>query len=178
MGQPAALKQESTLNPDYLPLVAEVAVALAGFGSLAGLIGRRGSSESPEVDAGRLRGMLERALAVAVLALLPMALGQFPVPDPVVWRTCAAVAFVASPAMNWSLIYRLRQLPNYAPGAAYFVSSQVTLALQLSLLTAGFLDVVPLASAYGLALLMELCTTGGMFLRVVASITSARSPAA
>ena len=55
------------MNPEYLPLVAEIGAALAGFGSLAGVIGRRGSLDSPEVDAGRLRGMLERALAVVLL---------------------------------------------------------------------------------------------------------------
>ena len=162
------------MNPDYLPLVAEIGAALAGFGSLAGLIGRGSSSESPEVDAGRLRGMLERALAVVLLALLPMALAQFPISDDAVWWSCGAIVFIASPAMNWSVIYRLRRLPNYAPGTAYFISSQVNLALELSLLTAGFLDAVPLASAYGFALLIELCSAGGMFLRVVASITSTR----
>ena len=165
-------RQESKLNPDYLPLLAEIGAALAGFGSLAGLIGRRGSSESPEVDAGRLRGMLERALAVVLLALLPLALGQFPISDAAVWRSCGAMVFVASPGLNWSLIYRLRRLPNYAPETAYLLSSQVNLALELSVLAAGFLGLVPLASAYGLALLLQLSTAGGMFLRVIASITS------
>ena len=118
--------------------------------------------------------MLERALAIVMLALLPMALGQFPFSDDVVWRSCGVVVFIASPALNWTLIYRLRQLPNYAPGAAYFISSQIGLALELSVLVAGFLGAVPLASAYGLALLIELTTAAGMFLRVVASITSDR----
>ena len=84
------------------------------------------------------------------------------------------ILFLAAPTLNWSLIYRLRRLPDYAPGTAYFVSSQVILALELSALAAGFLGFVPLASAYGLALLLELCIAAGMFLRVVASITSAR----
>ena len=123
--------------------------------------------------------MLERALSVVLLALLPMALGQFPIPEGVLWWSCGAIVFVASPALNWSLIYRLRKLPNYAPGTAYFISSQVNLAVELSVLAAGFLGQIPLASAYGLALLLELSTAGGMFLRVVASITSTRDrPAA
>ena len=102
------------------------------------------------MDAGRLRGMLERALAVVVLALLPMALSQLPISSDYVWQGCVALVFVASPALNWSLIYRLRQLPNYAPGATYFLSSQVGLALELSVLAAGFSGAVPLESAYGL----------------------------
>ena len=72
-----------------------------------------------------------------------MALGQFPVTDDIVWRICGTIAFVASPTLNWSLVYRLRQLPNYAPGTAYFVSSQVILAVELSVLAAGFLGRVP-----------------------------------
>ena len=84
------------MNPDYLPLVAEIGAALAGFGGLAGLIGRQGSSESPEVDAGRLRGMLERALVIVLLALLPMALGQFALSDAAVWWICAISAWSCS----------------------------------------------------------------------------------
>ena len=122
--------------------------------------------------------MLERALSVVLLALLPMALGQFPIREGVVWHGCAAIVFLASPGLNWSLIYRLRRLPNYAPGAAYFISSQVVLALELSVLAAGFLGFVPLASAYGLALLLELSTAAGMFLRVVASISLDRNRSA
>jgi len=119
--------------------------------------------------------MLERALAVVLLALLPMALGQFSIADGVVWGSCAAILFFASPALNWSLLYRLRQLPNYAPGTAWLVSSQVNLALELSVLAAGFAGLVSLPSAYGFALLLELSTAGSMFLRVVASITSTRT---
>lgn len=119
--------------------------------------------------------MLERALTVVLLALLPMALRQFPIPDIAVWRICAAAAFVAAPTLNWSQIHRLRRLPGYAPGAAWFLSSQVNLVIQLSVLTAGFLGTVPLAAAYGLALLVELAAAGGMFLRVVASITTSRA---
>ncbi len=116
--------------------------------------------------------MLERSLGIVLLALLPMALGQFPISENAVWWSCGALAFVTSPALNWSLLYRLRRLPSYAPGRAWLISGQVNLALELSVLVAGFVGLVPLASAYGLALLIELSTAGGMFLRVVASITA------
>lgn len=139
------------------------------------MIGRRASSDSPEVDAGRLRGMLERALAVVLLALLPMALGQFPISGSVVWLTSGGILFVASPALNWSLLYRLRQLPSYRPGRSWVVSAQLTLAIELALLVAGFFGRIPLESAYGMALLLELFTVAGMFLRVVASITASRT---
>ena len=69
--------------------------------------------------------------------------------------------------------------PTYLAETTILVSSQAILALELSVLAAGFLGFVPLSSAYGLALLLELSTATGMFLRVVASITSVRSqPAA
>jgi len=116
--------------------------------------------------------MLERTLAIVLLALLPMALGQFPISENVVWRSCAAIAFAAAPTSNWSLLYRLRKIPSYAPGRAWILWGQGSLALGLSVLVAGFLGLVPLASAYGLALLIELASAGGMFLRVIASITT------
>ena len=164
------------MNPDYLPLVAEIGAALAGFGGLAGLIGRQGSSESPEVDAGRLRGMLERALVIVLLALLPMALGQFALSDAAVWWICAIALFLLAPFLNWSQIFRLRRLPNYAPGKLYFASAQLSMVVQLAVLCAGFAGYVSLPAAFGIALLIELSLAGGQFLRIVASITSARNP--
>ncbi|MDJ0788068.1 MAG: hypothetical protein QNK05_14760 [Myxococcota bacterium] len=122
--------------------------------------------------------MLERALCIVLLALLPLALAQFPISEIWLWRFCGALAFVLMPTLNWTLIHRLRQLPNYAPGRSYFLSSQINLAFELGVLAAGFFGLVPLAAAYGLALLLELVTVGGMFLRVIASITlSARTSA-
>lgn len=162
------------MNPDYLPLIAEIGAAVAGFGGLAGLIGRQRSAESPEVDAGRLRGMLERALIVVLLAMLPLALGQFPMPDATVWWICAVLLFVASPVMFWSQRRRLSRLPNYAPGLLWLASAWFNLLVQLGVLSAGFAGYVPLSAAFGLALLIELVIAGSQFLRVIASVTSAR----
>lgn len=162
------------MNPEYLPLVAEIGIAIVGFGGLAGLIGRGSSSESPQIDAGRLRGMLERALTIVALALLPMALGQFPISDAAVWWSSAAILFVGAPYLSWSQRLRLRRLPNYTPGKLWLASAQINLIVQLGLLSAGFAGYVPLAPAYGFALLIELAVAGGQFLRVVASITSVR----
>ena len=112
---------------------------------------------------------------MVLLALLPLALGQFALSDAVVWWSCATVLLVLAPVLNWSQIIRLRRLPNYAPGILYFASAQISMMFQLGVLGAGFAGYISLAAAYGLALLIELSLAGGQFLRVVASITSARS---
>jgi hypothetical protein len=47
---------------DALFTVAELAIAFAGFASLAAVIGRRHGGDRPEIDALRLRNMLEASL--------------------------------------------------------------------------------------------------------------------
>ena len=64
-------------DADYFLTIAELAVALAGFGGLAALIGKRPGAESARVDAGRLRAMLEHSLATMILAVFPVALARF-----------------------------------------------------------------------------------------------------
>jgi uncharacterized protein (DUF2062 family) len=118
--------------------------------------------------------MLERSLAVVLLALLPMALGQFPLTDEQVWRSCSGVLFVTAPAMFWSQRRRLRRLTNYAPGTLWLLSGRTNVAIQLGVLGAGFVGYVPLPAAFGVALLIELIIAGGQFLRVIASVTSGR----
>ena len=50
---------------ESLSLVAELAIALAGFASLVAIIGRRQARDDATMDAIRLRGMLESSLVAA-----------------------------------------------------------------------------------------------------------------
>jgi hypothetical protein len=60
------------VNIEYLFTIAEVAVALAGFSALVGIVGRRVGRSDPRIDAFRLQLMLEASLFVAALALFPV----------------------------------------------------------------------------------------------------------
>ena len=59
-------------STDSLHLIAELAVAFAGFASLVAVIGRRQGRDYPHWDAARLGSMLETSLLVIAFSLLPL----------------------------------------------------------------------------------------------------------
>jgi len=165
------------LDTEFFFTIAELSVALAGFGSLASLIGRQSGSESAAVDAGRLRGMLDRSLSVMILSIFPVSLTHFELPSGIVWGVSAVLFAVLAPLLFWMPIRRLRQLPEYRPGFAYRLSAYASLAVTLGLLLSGLVGVLPLIPAYGVALVVELAVAAGMFLRVASSIMGSHIPA-
>lgn len=60
-----------TVLQERLSLVAELAIALAGFASIVAIIGRRQGRDSPAIDAIRLQWMLGLSLFTTACALLP-----------------------------------------------------------------------------------------------------------
>ena len=166
------------MDDDYFLTIAELAVALAGFGSLAALIGRRSGGESAAVDAGRLRAMLERSLTAMILAVLPVSLGRFELAQHWVWGTPAVLYAVAAPYLHIAPIRRMRRDPNYRPGIAYMLSGWVALIFTLGLLFAGLAGLIPLRPALGLALVIELSVAASMFLRVASSLMAGHQPPA
>jgi len=166
------------LDTDFFLTIAELSVALAGFGSLASLIGRRSGAESAAVDAGRLRGMLERSLSLMILSIFPISLTYFELPSGIVWGGSGVLFAVSAPLLFWLPIRRLRKLPEYKPSFAYRLSGQVGLAVTLGLLVSGLLGALPLVPAYGVALVVELGVAAGMFLRVASSLMGSHSPPA
>ena len=166
------------LGTEFFLTVAELSVALAGFGSLASLIGRQPGAESAAVDAGRLRGMLERSLSVMLLSIFPVSLTSFELPSDIVWRVSGAIFFVAAPLLFWLPVRRLRRLPEYQPSFAYRSIGRIGLAVTLGLLVSGFIGALPMMPAYGIALVIELAIAAGMFLRVASSLMGSHSPPA
>lgn len=166
------------MDSDYLLTIAELAVALAGFGSLAALIGRRTGTESAAVDAGRLQAMIEHSLATMILAVLPVSLARFEFPQIVVWGVPSFLFAIAATYLQLSPVRRLRRIPEYQPGLAYRLSGPLALALIVALLFAGLLEIIPLQPAYGLALLVELAIAATMFLRVASSLMAGHEPPA
>ena len=76
---------------DFLFLIAELAVALAGFSAVIGVLSVRPGTSDVRVDGLRLQVMLETSLFVAAAVLLPVLLDHFDIGSPTVWRTSSAV---------------------------------------------------------------------------------------
>ena len=158
------------LDSDYFLTIAELAVALAGFGSLAALIGRRSGPESAAVDAARLRMMVEHSLATMLLAVLPVSLARFDLSPHFVWVTSGVIFAISTPCVFWAGFRRVARIRDYNPGLAYRVSGLALLILTPCILVAGLGGLIPLGPAYGLALVVQLSVASLTFLRVASSL--------
>lgn len=147
---------------------AEIAVALAGFTGLVGVLGKRESGDSREIGWIRLRTMLEVALRNAALALLPIPFLGMTSSETVVWRIASGVYLVTVLAL---LLFRRRQARLATLGQA--LSGRFLSLLPLSLLAcvANILGMGgPHAFAlYFLSLLLGLITAGMLFVSAAAS---------
>jgi hypothetical protein len=121
--------------------------------------------------------MLEDSLATMILAVLPIALARFAIPDGVVWGTCSVLFILVVPYFWWSQIRRMRPLPTYQPSITYQITGRVIRLATVGLLVTGLSGVVALVPAYGLALVFELFLAAGMFLRVASSLIASHEPA-
>ncbi len=90
---------------ESLSLVAELAIALAGFASIVAIIGRRQARDDATMDAIRLRGMLEFSLLAAAFALLPLLPFHAGLSENSTWRLCAGV-FGAAGGMYTFVVLR------------------------------------------------------------------------
>ena len=122
--------------------------------------------------------MLERSLTAMILAVLPVSLGRFELPEHLVWGAPAVLFAVAAPYLHIAPVRRMRRDPSYQPGLAYRLSAWVALALTLGLLFAGLANLIPLQPAFGLALVIELSVAATMFLRVASSLMAIHQPPA
>jgi hypothetical protein len=79
---------------EHLFTISQIAVAFAGFASLATVLGHRSRPQSA-LDAARLRVLLLYSLPVAFLALLPGLFAHYGLDEPRNWRAaCAVLALV------------------------------------------------------------------------------------
>ena len=95
---------------ELYPVIAQIAGAFAGFGSLASGLGQRRGGDDARMDAYRLENMLVASLSATLLALLPATLaGLLPVES---WsvRVSAFVAEVAILIYAPIAIMRARKL--------------------------------------------------------------------
>jgi hypothetical protein len=162
---------------ESLSLVAELAIALAGFASIVTIIGRRQARDDAAIDAAALRGMLESSLIAAGFALLPLVPFHAGLSEPATWRVCGAVFAVAGGLYGFFAARRLSRIPGYfgrsqgffRPGSASWlaVSFGLTGSACIGLLAAALGWLPKPEVAYLCALYAFLSLSGLLFLRLV-----------
>jgi hypothetical protein len=148
--------------------LAEIAVALAGFTGIVGVLGRRGEATSGAISWLRLRTMLEIALRNAAFALLPLPFLEFPLAEPLIWRIGSGAYLVTL------LVYVLVQRRRDHASAVPTLTGPLLILLPISVL-ACVANVLGLSGPYAfsfylLSLLLGLFTGGMLFLSVAATI--------
>jgi hypothetical protein len=162
---------------ETLHVVAELAVAFAGFASLVSILGVRRGRDAPEIDALRLRGMLETSLLVAAFALVPILAHESGLAVTLAWRVSAG-CFAFSVACVFIVQKRRQKAATPATGyrAPHYFTATIycVLSVCVGALLGTTLGVLQNASfAYGLGLFAFLVYAGLLFARLVSSLLSA-----
>ena len=167
------------MDSDSLTLMAELAIALAGFASLVAIIGQRLSRDSPAVQATRLRAMLESSLLTGAACVIPLVAAKSPMPLAAVWRGSSAALMVAMALLSAHHL-RLRRSGTAGPDRSYqsprwwLVTAtclQFSAMLVLGLNTVGLVPWTEAAYLFAPAAL--LIYAGLLFLQIVVSFLSA-----
>ena len=154
-------------------VIAQMSVAFAGFGSLAGRLGQRDGGDDAKVDAMRLSLMLSASLSGAMLALLPATIGSLAADDDLALRLSAAVGIVAMLAYAPLSIKRARQIRHvqgFSKGGTLASSICSSAAFAAFALCASDIPPGRSAALYLLALMGLLGSSVVMFSRVIASM--------
>jgi hypothetical protein len=167
---------------DALFVIAELAVAFAGFASIVAILGRRAGRDDPELDGSRIRSMLDTSLLVVAFALIPLLPLEAGLSDQASWRLSAA-AFAISGALL--LVRMLREVtrlkgvvPGYEPARSWLATSYFLMGSAILVLTAAATAVLSPALfrvAYLWALYSYLTLSGLLFLRLVQSLIAAKA---
>lgn len=162
---------------DILLTVAEIGVALAGFASLAAILGRRDQHTDPLVNAIRLRGLLDAGLSTMMLALIGVLMLQIGGPREWVWQAAAGVGLLFVCTIGVAA-FRREKLRRHLPGFRK-VASAIMFALVGSTFVGFAVVAARLAGDYGfhiffgmLCLFLVICCT--MFVFVIASLMTPR----
>jgi len=157
---------------DSLLTVAEVAVAFAGFATLAGLI-RQDPSRNPELDAVRLRNMVTISLVVVALSFVPVVVLGLAPSERIGWIVSSVIATVATLA-SWITTVGRTRLVRHLQGYSRRLDRTVRLLGACSLtgwvVTSTGLPGSFSYEIYLAALLLGLTTSGVLFGLVVGSL--------
>ena len=156
------------IEKDVLFTVAELAVALAGFSAIIGVLSTRRGSIDLQVNSLRLQVMLETCFMVAAASLMPVLLEQFGVASSVLWRTASAAFLCLAIPFEFIARKRTRGMPNLTLTKinTNTVNWGISIASDLILIAILFGLVGPYPEAfYLLALLLQLVVAGIIFIQ-------------
>ena len=163
---------------DSLLTIAEVAVAFAGFSTLASLIGKRTSRDDRRVDAMRLKNVVTSSLFVIGFAFLPVLLMDFIWPEKIVWIVSSLVAGIC--AIVLAVLGRRRKLQahlfsGFSARTYFFGMVLGTCSIASFLINATGVPGPYSHKIYQGALLLALAVSGIQFSQVVTSLLESRS---
>lgn len=97
---------------DILFTFAELAVALAGFSAVIGVLGTHPGASDVRVDGLRLQVMLESSLAVAAFSIIPGLFDYFDIATGSIWRISAGIFVLVQVPMEFLGMLRTREMPD------------------------------------------------------------------
>jgi hypothetical protein len=163
-----------TTDPDQIYLViAQIAGAFAGFGSVASGLGHRRGADDARVDAHRLATMLFASLSATLLGLLPATLTALSVSPRWALGLPAILAILATLiylVIGGARAYRIRNVPGFSMGANIANIGCALIGLAGFLLCALGTPADRLDAYYLVGLMGMLGSCVVMFSRVIASM--------
>jgi len=99
-------------DADFLFVVAEIAVAFAGFASIVAVLGQRSTHDHAAVEASRLRGLIEFSLVTVTFSLLPYVAARLSDNHLAAWRVSSGLFFVVGLLLLHGFYGRRRLLSN------------------------------------------------------------------
>ena len=158
---------------ELYPVIAQIAAAFAGFGSLASVLGRRGGGDDARIDAFRLWTMLQASLSATVLGLLPATLASLSVGERWAVRAPAIAALavvVTYVAIGVRRSVKIRHAPGFSKGGTVANSLCLLTGVTAFALCAIGLPADRVAGLYLLGLLGLFGSSVVMFSRVIISM--------
>lgn len=129
---------------DVLLAVAQIGIAIAGFASIATVVGHAKQGTDPRVNSIRLRGLLDTSLSVMLLALVAIVFLETEKLSDRAWQLSSVVGLLTTAGLGRAIIKRsvsVRQLPGYnhsVAGVLYAIFGAVVVAFLVN--SSGFLS--------------------------------------
>lgn len=162
---------------DSLGTIAEISIALAGFGGIVAGLGYRAGGEWTHDDRLRLIMMARVSIVIVFACLLPTLLSHF---TSSIWRVSSALVLVPTGYFfAWQVWLNRRGVPaGYSRGLAWLVgANQLTIVLLLAAGSLGFTRADP-EGYYLAAVLLMLLSGSTLFLRLLTTSFRGNPPAA
>ena len=160
-------------DTDALLTIAEIAVAFAGFAGIASALGRRYSHFDPKVNSLRLHNMVDVALTVIIVALIPVLLIEIIVSERYLWMACSLISLIFGVLLFFRTAERskpIRELEGYnTQGHQKLRVLGILLLVGFAIGIVGPLPEFSYALYLGSVLLL-LLISGDHFLRVIPSL--------